>query len=245
MTAKLCFRHTASQVFLLSCLLLVPSFALAQSAANYCEPSPAVKADLKKVSSLNEEDIPFAVRLERQKTMLQELLTKYPDDFFLQRRYQDSRRAGFFADTDALILDYRAQLEKKPNDPIAVYLYARLLVGRQTKEAIALVEKLTQQSPEFPWSHYQLAEIYNYQNFRDVAKSREHLKQWMAKCPNERASFFLVSRVGDKEMMTATVQRLRTMRSDAGGTALASRGFAQGRARCNTPTRRSSERWCC
>ena len=211
MTTKLSFRHLALQVLPSLCLLFVPALALAQAERDYCEASPAMKAELKKVSQLYQEDFPFAERLQRQKTMLQELLTKYPDDFFLQRRYQDSRRAGFFADTDALILDYRAQLEKKPNDPIAVYLYARLLVGRQTKEAIALVEKLTQQSPEFPWSHYQLAEIYNYQNFRDVAKSREHLKQWMAKCPNERASFFLVSRVGDKEMMTATVQRLRTM----------------------------------
>jgi len=166
MTTKLSFRHLALQVLPSLCLLFVPALALAQAERDYCEASPAMKAELKKVSQLYQEDFPFAERLQRQKTMLQELLTKYPDDFFLQRRYQDSRRAGFFADTDALILDYRAQLEKKPNDPIAVYLYARLLVGRQTKEAIALVEKLTQQSPEFPWSHYQLAEIYNYQNFR-------------------------------------------------------------------------------
>src|SRR6185295_11429431 len=146
-----------------------------------------------------------------QKTMVQELLAKYPNDFHVQRRYQDTRRAGFFADTDALIVDYRAQMEKKPNDPIAAYLYARLLVGRDTKEAIAIAEKTAQQSPDFPWTHYQLAEIYNYQNFRDVAKSKAHLKQWIAKCPNERASFFLVSRLGDRELMAATEQRLRTM----------------------------------
>lgn len=211
MTAKLSFRYLALQLLPLSCLLLAPSLALAQSAGNYCEPAPAVKAELRKVSDVYDENIPYAARLQRQKTMLQELMSKYPDDFTVQRRYQDIRRAGFFADIDALIVDYRGQMLKKPNDPAAAYLYARLLVGRQTKDAVAIAEKLTQQSPDFPWSHLQLAEIYNYANFRDVEKSKDHLRQWIAKCPNERASFNLVSRLGDKEMMTAAAQRLRTM----------------------------------
>jgi thiol-disulfide isomerase/thioredoxin/tetratricopeptide (TPR) repeat protein len=211
MTAKLSFRYLAPQLLPLLCLLLAPGLAAAQSTGNYCEPAPAVKAELKKVSDVYDENLPYAARQQRQKAMLQELLSKYPDDFHVQRRYQDSRRAGFFADIDSLIVDYRAQMEKKPNDPAAAYLYARLIVGRQTKDAIAIAEKLTQQSPDFPWTQLQLAEIYNYPNFRDVEKSKAHLRQWIAKCPNERASFNLVSRLGDKEMMTAAAQRLRTM----------------------------------
>ena len=211
MTYKLSFRRIALPLLSVACLLLVPVFALAQDPPNYCEPSPVIKAELKKVSDVYEEGLPFAVRLEKQKGMLQALLAKYPDDFHVQRRFQDIRRAGFFADVDAVIVDYRAQMEKKPNDPVAVYLYARLLVGRQTKEAQALAEKLTQQAPNFPWTQLQLAEIYNYPNFRNVEKSKEHLKQWMTKCPNERASFNLVSRLNDKELMTAAAQRLRTM----------------------------------
>jgi thiol-disulfide isomerase/thioredoxin len=194
----------------LACTLLIPGLALAQGSGNYCEPAPALREELRKVANVYDEDLSFKVRIERQKTMLQELLSKYPDDLFVQRRYQDNRRAGFFADTDALLADYRAQMEKKPNDPIAVYLYVRMLIGRNTKEAIALAEKLTQQAPDFPWTQLQLAEIYNYVNFRDVAKSKDHLKQWIAKCPNETASLSLLSRVGDKEMMTAAAQRLRT-----------------------------------
>ena len=211
MTAKLSFRHLLLQLIPLACLLLLPSVALGQTAGNYCDPSPAVKAELKKVANVFEEDLAYSSRLQKQKTMLQELASKYPDDFHVQRRYQDNRRSGFFTDMDALILDYRARMEKKPNDPVAVYLYARVLIGRQTKEALALTEKLIQQSPHFPWTHIQLAVIYNYSNFRDVAKSKEHLKQWTAKCPNEKASFDLVSRLGDKELMTAAVQRLRTL----------------------------------
>ncbi|HEX2268645.1 MAG TPA: TlpA disulfide reductase family protein, partial [Pyrinomonadaceae bacterium] len=183
----------------------------AQSTGDYCDPSPVIKAELKRVSQVYEEELPYQARLQRQKTMLQELVTKYPNDFHIRRRHQDSLRAGFFADVDALIVDYRAQMEKAPNDPIAVYLYTRLLVGRQTREAMALAEKLTQQAPDFPWFHLQLAEIYNSQNFRDLAKSKDHLKQWLAKCPNEKASLSLITRQGDKDMMAATAQRLRTL----------------------------------
>jgi hypothetical protein len=160
MTAKSHVRYVASTLLpLFSCLLLSSTVALAQGAGNYCEPSPVIKAELKKVSDVYEQPLPFSVRLQRQKTMLQELVSKYPDDFFVQRRYQDSRRAGFFTDVNALIVDYRSQMEKKPNDAVAAYLYARLLIGRQTKEALAIAEKLTQQSPDFPWTHLQLAEI--------------------------------------------------------------------------------------
>ncbi len=211
MMRELPYRHIALRLLPLLFVLLIPNLSLAQGAADYCEPAPAIKAELKRVSKINDEELPYYARLQRQKTILQELVSKYPDDFHIRRRYQDSRRAGFLIDVDALIVDYRAQMEKTPNDPIAVYLYARLLVGRQTKEAMALTEKLTQQAPNFPWSYLQLAEIYNYQNFRDLTKSKDHLKQWMAKCPNEKASFGLITRHGDKDTMVATAQRLRTL----------------------------------
>lgn len=211
MMRELPFRHIALRLLPLVFILLMPDLSLAQAARDYCDPAPAIKAELKRVSKVHDEELPYQARLQRQKSMLQELVSKYPDDFHVRRRFQDSRRAGFFADVDALIVDYRARMQKSPNDPVAVYLYARLLVGRQTKEAMALAEKLTQQAPDFPWSHLQLAEIYNYQNFRDLAKSKDHLKQWIAKCPNERASFNLITRQGDKDMMTATAQRLRTL----------------------------------
>lgn len=208
MTATSYLRNPA---LLLSCLLFVPSLALAQAGANYCEPSPAIKAELKKASDVYNEEIPWLARQQKQKAILQELANKYPDNVHVQRRYQESRRNGFFADTDALIAEYRAQMEKKPNDPVAAFMYARLLIGRQTKDALAILEKMEQQSPDFPWTHLQLADVYNYPTLRDAAKSKEHLKQWMVMCPNERSSFNLVSRLGDKDMMTAAEQRLRTM----------------------------------
>lgn len=199
----------ALRFFMLVSILFVPRIVLAQDTASYCEASPAVQQALQKLSAVYDEDMPYKLQRERQIAMLEELLEKHPDNFHLKRRYQDIRLSGFFIDKAALRDEYRAQMEKNPNDPAAVYLYARLLVGRETKQAIELATNLTQQAPAFPWAHLQLAEIYNYPNFRDPAKMKEQLKLWTAKCPANLAAAHLIARAGDKETMTSTAQSLR------------------------------------
>ena len=202
-------RRLALRLLPIACLLLSSEFVPAQTSANYCEPPPAVKEDFRKLAAIDDEDLSFKARRERQSTMLQALLKKYTNDFHVQRRYQIHRMGGFAVDRDALIAEYREQMQKNPNDPQATYLYARLLVGRNTKEAIEVLKKLAAQAPDFPWTQIQLAEIYTYGNFRDQAKSNEHLKQWIAKCPGTIHGIALIARSGDKEMMTTAAQTLR------------------------------------
>src|SRR5262245_17220286 len=184
------FRKTG----LTACLLIISSFsiAVAQSKGDYCEPSPQVKEGLKKISQVAEEDLPPKQRRERQSAMLQELLKKHPNDFHVLKRYQSDRQYAFDSDRDALVAEYRARVERERVDPVSVYLYSRLLVGRKTKEAIEHFEKLAQQSADFPWSYLELAQIYNYPNFRDTAKSGENLKKWMSKCPSSMDGFYLL-----------------------------------------------------
>ena len=194
----------------LAFIFMLPNVATAQTQINYCEPSPAVKDDLKEIDKLYDEDLPFKVRRDRQLALFQDALKKHPTDFHVRRRYLDTRLSGISVDKEPLVTEYRAAMEKNPNDPVAVYLYTRLLVHRETKEAIRLVTKLIQDAPEFPWPHLQLAEIYNTPNFRDAAKLKEHLNQWFTQCPESLSGYYLVSRSGDKEMMSRAAQRLRT-----------------------------------
>ena len=203
------FRRFALRLLPVVCLLVLPQFVAAQSSSSYCEPSPALKEDLRKLAAIDDEALPYKTRRDRQSAMLQELLKKYPNDFHVQRRNQIHRQSGFVVNRDALLAEYRDQMQKNPADPQATYLYARLLIGRGTKEAIAISARLAQQSPDFPWTHIQLAEIYTYANFRDPAKSNEHLKQWIAKCPSTLHGMGFITRSGDKEMMTAAAQRVR------------------------------------
>jgi len=200
----------AFRVFPILCLLLLPPLAAAQSTVNYCEPSAVVKDDLKKVNNIIYENLPFKIRRERQIAMLQELLKKYPGDFHIQRRYQDARRAGLLIDWKPLLADYREQMEKNPRDPVAIYLYSRLLVGRNTKEAIELTNKVTELAPDFPWIQLQLAEIYDYPTFKDTTKSMDNLKQWMSKCPKNLDGLRLIARTTDKNLRSSAAQTLRS-----------------------------------
>lgn len=199
----------AFRVFPILCLLLLPGLTPAQSAGNYCDASPAVKEEIKKVNNLFDEKVFFKVWRERQLTRLQELLKQYPGDFYIQRRYQDGQRGGLMVDWKPLLANYREQMEKNPRDPMAVYFYSRMLIGRNTKEAIELSNKVIEISPDFPWTYLQLAEIYNYPNFRDANKSVDYLKQWMSRCPKSLDGLRWISRSSDKSLMTTAAQNLR------------------------------------
>lgn len=203
------FCQVTARTFAAVCLLFGVTL-YAQNVPNVCAPAGEVKEGLRQTSKLNDEGLPFKQRREQQSAMLEALLKKFPNDFHLQKRLQGERRSGPSADPNAVLAEYRALKEKNPNDVTANYLYARLLVGRSTKEAIAELEKLVERAPEFPWSYLELAQIYNYPNFRDAAKSQANLKQWMTKCPSAMDGFYLLSRGNDKELMSATAQQLRT-----------------------------------
>jgi thiol-disulfide isomerase/thioredoxin len=201
--------HVRLQLVAATCIVLASTSGFAQTAKDYCEPSLAVKEELKNVDKVSDEDLPYKLSRERRIAMLQDLLKKFPHDFQLERRYQNERLSGLFVDKDALSAEYRSSAEKNPNDAAASYFYARLLVGRHTKEAIELLDKLANRAPEFPWTYLELAQIYNYPNFRDQTKLQENLRTWISKCPASMNGFGLISRAGDKQMMTAAAQRLR------------------------------------
>lgn len=194
---------------LVAFIFTLSNVVFGQTQINYCEPSPAVKEDLKPIDKLYDEDLPFKVRRDKQLALFPDVLKKHPTDLHVRRRYLDTRLGGVSIDKAPLIAEYRAEMEKNPNDPVTVYLYTRLLVGRETKEAIKLANKLIQDAPEFPWPHLQLAEIYNTPAFRDASKLKDHLNQWFTQCPANLAGFNLISRLGDKEMMSRAAQRLR------------------------------------
>ena len=201
------FRKTS----LTACLLIISSFsvALAQSKGYSCDPSADVKAEFKKIDRVADEGLPYKQRRERQLAMLQELLKKHPDDYHVRKRFLDTRNSGFDIDKDALIAEYRAQMESRPNDPAAAYLYARLIIGRNTKEAIEKMERLIATSPDFPQPYLGIAQIYTYPNFRDAAKSKENLRKWVAKCPESTSALQLLSRSDDKELMGEFARKLR------------------------------------
>jgi thiol-disulfide isomerase/thioredoxin len=209
-------RRAVPQRLVNACLIVIFSYAitLAQEKVNYCEPSPAVNVELKKISEVFNEGLPYKQRRERQSAMIRELSNKFPDDFHVLKRLQEDRRGADEIDREAFISEYRARMEKREGDPASVYFYARLLIGNNTKEAVDHLNKLTQQFPEFPWSYLALAEIYYYPKFRDNDKSQENLKKWMTICTSRMDGFNLLLRGNHMELIGETAKSLR-MRLEA------------------------------
>lgn len=205
--------NAKAKAFLISLLLAGCQYAAAyaQTQANYCEPPTEVKDAVKKILTpiTTNDELLFKQRQELISETLQKLQKQFPNDFSIRRRVFNERRYAFNADVDALISEFTALAEKNPNDPAAALFRAQLQVGRKTKDAIAQLDKLAQQSPDFPWTYLELAQIYSYPAFRDAAKMNDNLKLFVMKCPNSTQAISMLSRSGDQTLMRETAERLR------------------------------------
>ena len=181
----------------------------AQEPVNYCEPSRTVKDELKQLPRWQSDETSYDAFQERYRAALENLARKYPTEVHLRKLLADARRSDRASDREALTREYRGLMEKDPNDPVAAYLYAKILIGTHTTEAIAVLEKLAAQAPEFPWTYLELGSIYKYPAFRDTTKSHDNLKKWTAKCPDSLNGVRTLAASGDPDLMRDALRRIR------------------------------------
>ena len=165
------------------CLVLLAAFVRPAGAGETlypCTYPSDILADFQKLDFPNDMAMTAKERAEKSQQIFDALFAKYPDDFFVQRRYQDYRHSALrFAgggDVTALVKEYQDLLAKHPDDPRYLYLYARALFDSKPQEAIRYHEKALEIDPKFPWPHLQLATIYG-QGGRDPAKREAHLRR--------------------------------------------------------------------
>ena len=198
----------------LACLLLgfcfVSTQAQIQTQANYCDPSKEVKQQLQRLPDEWDGSMPYHQAKVQKVVQLRELLKKYPKDIFVHRRYQQAQEA-VTRETESLIEEYRAPLEQNPDDPIFQYLYAKLLIGVNTKEAEALLQKAVQKAPGLARAYLGLMEVYESRSMRDKVKAEENLKRYMAMCTDSLVSYNYVQQMSDKDYVRKSAQRLREM----------------------------------
>ncbi len=178
-----------------------------------CGPTPEVEKALLQVTALEDEEpmSGFDPVREKKLKLLGELLKKYPNDVFVNELYQDIKgRVGARFD-EAVSAEYRVRLEKSPNDPVAQYLYARTLVGRQTKEAANLLERAAQ----LPQAHLLLLTVYGGNNsFSDLAKLQAHLQSFRTACPESLAYHSRLFPATNKELLNTATTMFRAQIKD-------------------------------
>ena len=193
---------------LLTLLLAAAASTIPAQATDSCAPSPAVQAALDQLPIRSPAETEWEFR-QKDRAAFQELLTRFPSDLFVQRKYIQSmyRRT----DKDQVIGEYKARHEQSPDDPKLAYLYGMALVGRRSAEAIKLYNAALSKSPGFPWPHLGLAGIYGSPVFQNNDEKLSHVKEFLMACPEALDGYEQLPSVDDKSMLTAYAPKLRVL----------------------------------
>jgi hypothetical protein len=189
-------------------LSIIPAGLWAQS-FDACAPAPAVKTALDQIPSYQSPSQTDWQYQEQRLSAIRALLRQYPEDVFVLRTYFDS--VWDDADRDKLVEEYKARHEKNPDDPLSSYLYANLLVGRDSPQAIKLFESALAKEPKFPWPHYSLVTIYRSPNFQNKDLAASHMKAFLGLCPESLDGYGALLQLDDKEMLREGAAKLRSL----------------------------------
>jgi hypothetical protein len=185
-----------------------------------CEPAPQIQAALdvilKRKQAPDQSDYEF---WRAQRTAIQGLRKQYPNNFFVEREYvanmvnSDPSTGGFPSEAGILQVtsEYKTLREQRPDDTIVEYLYATLLVDRDTPAAIQLFDDVLRKEPGFPWPHNDLVPIYSSPNFLDRAKQVAHLSAFLSACPANVGAYGWMREIEDDELIRKIAPQFRRL----------------------------------
>ena len=195
------------RLILLSLLLL--SCAAAQTLDSPCEPTEEVKANWRTWRDLDDAAVPYEKRRQRKRKRLNDLLSKYPTDIRTNLWKQNSLSGTFRKEKAVAVEEYRRLRDEHPNEPAYQFLYAHMLVGERSQEAISLFEDLLEKEPRFAPAHLELAQIYRFPAFKNKQKAIEHLDAFQEICPGSPDGFAIGRRLNDPTYIERSLPRLR------------------------------------
>jgi len=161
-------------IFLLLILVLPVS---AQHLTVPCEAPAKTLRLLEAVPPLRDATIPYEQRIGA----LRALAKQYPEDFFIQRHYQDSFRHQFYLadEFDQALGTYR----NRTSDLLSQYYEARLLMYVEPRRSKAAFEEMVKTNPKFAWPHLEFAEWSTLPGHRSSEEAALHLKAFTDTCP--------------------------------------------------------------
>jgi hypothetical protein len=162
-------------------LLMFLASAPAQgSAANACEPAPAIRAELERTSAVVAGPSDF----DKNVAPLLSLRRRHPHDLVVHERYQDAvQRYGIEGHLRKLTEEYQVLSMQHSDELMYSYLYARSLIGRNTASAIRQMMQIVADHPEFAPAHRSLAEIHSSAAFHDQEREKAEREHFLALCP--------------------------------------------------------------
>ena len=195
-------------------LLLFVVSALGRSVDSPCELEPEVKEASRSWDQMDDAVVPYRERYERRLKLVQGLLKKYPHDIQVHQWRQQLLSGPVSETREVVVEEYRRLYAANPDDPVYQFLYASVITGRNSPEAITILEKLVHNVPAFAPAHRTLAQIYQYPAFKDTAKAVEHLEVFQSICPDSSVGIAAGRRLSDPAFVERSVSRLRRLVKD-------------------------------
>jgi hypothetical protein len=177
-------------------LFSIASLATLPICAQQCEAPSDVKAAIQAALQT-----PAAAKSIRE---------QFPTDYFAHRFYQErSFSQGLFS--QAVVEEYRTLLDAHPDDLLYEVLYARVLVGTNTPEALRLLHKVLTRDLNYPPARLKLVEIYSAPAFRDNEKLAANADSFWQACPDSLSAYSYATRIEDVEFNARAAARLRKL----------------------------------
>jgi thiol-disulfide isomerase/thioredoxin len=138
---------------------------------------------------------------------------QFPADYYAHRFYQEQYFSnGLFS--KPIQEEYKALLDSHPDDLMYQMLYARTRKGTDTRQLIALLDKIFEQAPAYMLAHQKLTEIYSAPAFLDPQKLRTHLAAYWQACPSSLVGYNLAGRIDDADFLKRAAANLRKLLED-------------------------------
>ena len=150
-----------------------------------CEATPEVRKIMDEKLEWNLLDkMKFAERLAYQRKVLEDLMARYPRELKPFVSYSNLM-SEYAPEEYASVRDRWVQSAKNhPDDPLALVIAGKVLVGKDTPQAISLLDAARAEAPDFSWPSLYLASIYGSGRRADPAKTKQNLETFLAICPS-------------------------------------------------------------
>jgi thiol-disulfide isomerase/thioredoxin len=187
-------------------------FAQSPLALPGCETRPEVRQVIEeKLAYKALENMKFTERLALERRLLEDLIAKYPRELEPHRQLLNVTHYNDPEAYAAFTARYVKQAEQQPGDPLALYMAALFLTGKDTPRALQLLEQAKSKAPDFAWPEMSLARIHAGGKLADKKKSGEEIAAFFAICPSstDPAAQRVLNRAGGTELQARVAAALR------------------------------------
>ncbi|MGA2739056.1 MAG: TlpA disulfide reductase family protein [Bryobacteraceae bacterium] len=187
-------------------------FAQSPPALPGCETLPQVRQILEeKLGDKIVGNMKGADQIPLENQVLANLIAKYPRELAPHLRLIQDMRWLDAESYPALVERYVKQAGQHPEDPLALYLAAIVLNGKDTPRSIQLLEQAKSEAPHFAWPDMSLAGIHAGGKLADKKKAAAEIAAFFTACPSSTDSHAqrTLNRIGSTELQARVAVALR------------------------------------